>query len=99
MAQVQLLSQELTNEHISMPYPHVKVLDPSDALALILQSLPKGDLPVLCEYKGQCRQLAKIKLSAPVLLHLSKVSSITYCKEVSDAVKLVTVDDIMGVLI
>ena len=92
------LNQNITNEHISMPYPHVMLKNPSDALALVLTSLPQGDLPILCEYKGACRQLASIRKSALCLNNLFKVSSMQFVKSASDIITIKSVKDIMEVL-
>lgn len=78
--EIQSLNKEITNERISMPYPHVNVLEPSDAIALVVPSLPKGDLPVICEFHGTRRQIGSIRNSALVLESLRKISSIEYVK-------------------
>lgn len=93
------LNQNITNDHISTPYPHLMLKSPSDALALVLTSLPQGDLPVLCEYKGACRQLASIRKSALCINHLSKVSKLQYVKAVNDRVDVKDVETIMEVLV
>lgn len=93
-----LLSRELTNERISMPYPHVKALVVSEALALVVTSLPKGDLPVLCEHKGTLRQVASIKYSAPCINQLRKVSPLLFVKDANVSQELNSVIDVMEVL-
>lgn len=92
------LSRDLTNERISMPYPHVKILDPTDAVALILPELPTGELPVLCDLNGCTRQLASIKKSALVLRSLSNVTKLQYCISKTVSRDLTNTIDIMEVL-
>ncbi len=96
--QTPILSRELTNDRISRPYPNVEVLEPSDALALVLQSMDKGELPVLCTVNGSTRRLISIKLSACTLRDLSKVTKLRYNKEEGVFRDLNTIDDIMEVL-
>lgn len=96
--QTPILSRELTNDRISTPYPHVEVMDPSDALALVLLSMSEGELPVLCTFNGSTRKLKSIRQSAIVLLQLSKVAKLTYHKSADATTELNTIDDIMGVL-
>lgn len=96
--QIQSLNADLTNEHISMPYPHLMMSNPNDAVALVLTSLPTGDLPVLCTYKGSTRQLTKIRRSALTILPLSKVVSLDYVKSATDSVPIKSPCDILEVL-
>lgn len=93
-----LLSRDLTNDRISMPYPHVKALELSEALALVVQTLPTGDLPVLCEYKGTTRQVASIRRSAITLSILAKVTDLVYYLDDNSSRELKDVTDIMEVL-
>jgi hypothetical protein len=83
--EIPTLSSDITNEHISMPYPHVRVLEPNDAIALILPELPTGDLPVVCEFNGTCRQIGSIRASATILNNLRKISAIEYYKVKGDS--------------
>lgn len=76
--EIQSLNRDITNERISKPYPHVLVLDPSDAIALILPELPEGDLAVLCNFNGTCRQIGSIRKSPLVLNTLRRITGIDY---------------------
>lgn len=98
ISQIQSLNENLTNEQISMPYPHVRLLEPSDAVALVLPELPTGDLPILCEINGVIRQLATIRKSAPLLVSLSKVSAIEYVKSKTSICSIKTAVDAMEVI-
>lgn len=92
------LNRDITNEHISMPYPHIMLHNPTDALAVVLESIDNGDLPILCEYKGSCRQLAAVRKSALVINTLSKVCNLSYVKAPSESVPIQSVYDILEVL-
>lgn len=96
--QIPILSRELTNDRISTPYPHVEIMDPSDALALVLLSISEGELPVLCTMNGSTRKVKSVRKSAIVLNQLSKVSKLNYHKEAGNVTELNTIEDIMGVL-
>lgn len=95
---IQSLNRNLSLDKITMPYPHVKVLDPSDAVALVVPSLPTGDLPVICEYKGSVRKIASVKYSALVLDSLRKISRLEFCKNDVSSIELKSVSDIMEAL-
>ena len=96
--EIRSLNPEITNERISMPYPHIKVLEPSDAIALVLPSLDKGDLPVLCEYNGTCRQIGSIRKSALVIEQLHRISKLMYCSAENKNMSIETKLDILEVL-
>lgn len=97
--EIPTLSPNLSNDHAFREYPYVEVLDQSDALALVLPSLPRGELSVLCTYKGDTRRLAKIANSALELNKLRKVTRLVYCKSAEDKREIKTAIDIMEVLI
>lgn len=97
--EIQSLNREITNERVSISYPHVKLLEPSDAVALVLPELPKGDLPVLCEFNGTCRQIGSIMKSALVLDSLRKISKLQYCKTASDSMDILQARDAVEVLL
>lgn len=96
--EIQSLNENITNERSSMPYPNVRVLEPSDALALVLPALPKGDLAVICEINGIVRQLCSVKKSARVINTIRKLSKIIYSRAKDDERKIESIDDIMEVL-
>ena len=92
------LNRNLSLERVKMPYPHIKVLEPSDAIALVVPSLPKGDLAVICEFEGTTRKIASIAYSALVIHNLSKVSSIVFCKDENSKVRINNSTDILEVM-
>lgn len=97
--EIQSLSKDLTNDRVSMPYPHIKILEPSDAIALVLPALPEGDLPVLCVYNGVCRQLGSVRKSALIINQLSKISKLEYVKSAEYITSIKTPLDALEVLI
>ena len=97
--EIPTLSPNLSNDRVSRVYPYVEVLDPSDALALVLPSLEKGDLPVLCTYQGDTRRLRKIAKSALTLNKLRKVTRVVYFKTAEEKYELKSAVDIMEVLL
>jgi len=78
MIDIPVLNRNFTNERIEMPYPHIKLLEPSDAVALVLPALATGDLPVICSVDGVTKQIGTIKNSALTISKLMKVSNIEY---------------------
>lgn len=96
--QIQSLNADLTNDRIEMPYPHIFIKVPNDAVALVLPELSADDIPVLCTYKGTTRQLTKIRRSAIAIRTLSRVTDIEYVKDNMTRKALNTTTDIMEVL-
>lgn len=80
------LSRDYAYEHISMPYPCVEVHDPSDALALVLMGMPKGDLSVICYINDALREIRKIRKSALSVNALRKVSRVTFHKSPTESI-------------
>lgn len=92
------LNPNIANDRISMPYPHIKVLNPSDAIALVVPSLPKGDLPVICEFDNTLRKIGSILPSALVLKSLKAVTPIEYWRSAEDGFLIKSSVDILEVL-
>lgn len=93
-----LLGTEITNERISQPYPYVMLEKPSEPVALVLPSLPQGDLPVLCNFNNSVRKIASIRYSALAIRNLLKVSPLVFYKDAATSKRLVTSEDILEVL-
>lgn len=98
-SQTPILSRNITNDRISMPYPHVEVLEPTDPLALVLGSMEEGELPVLCTINGSTRKIKAIRKSAITLLDLSRVTKLIYSISADNKRELKNIDDIMEVLV
>lgn len=98
ISQIRTLNPNIANDHISMPYPHIELLEPSDAVALVLESLEKGDLPVICTYDNTVRKIASITRSALDILTLSRVSKLVFHRNPTDAVQLDSGKTIVEVL-
>ena len=94
-----ILSSDLTNDRISMPYPHLEILEPSDALAIVLPQLDGGELPVLCTIGESTRRLVSIRRSAIVIRDLLSITALRYHKDAEHRIDLNTVEDIMEVLV
>lgn len=94
---IQSLNPNLTNERTNLEYPHVVILEPSDALALVISSMCDGTLPVICTYEGVTRELCRVRNSALALKTLSRVSKIKYCKNVSEQYTITSEDNILEV--
>lgn len=97
--EIPVLNRNFTNEKISMPYPHVLLLEPSDAVALVLPSLPSGDLPVICNFEGVTKQIGSVMKSARVLTKLMLVSDIEYVKEANMSIKVSTPQDAVNLFL
>lgn len=95
---IQSLNPDLTNDKISMPYPNVRILEPTDAIALVLPCLEVGDLSVLCEINGTTRKLASIRNSATVISKLLRVTKLVYNKTSNESKELCSNLDIMEAL-
>lgn len=96
--EIRSLNGNLTNDEIDMPYPHLYVTNPTDAVALVLTALPRGELSVLCEHKGLLKRIGSIEVSAINLLKLSKVCELSYFQTAENVQLLKTSIDIMEAL-
>ena len=94
---IPVLSRDFTNERIKMPFPHIRLLDPSDAVALVLPSLDKGDLPVLCSVGGVTKQIGAIRRSAKVISALMHVTDIEYISSPGNSAKICTTQDAINI--
>lgn len=95
---VQSLNENIANERVSKPYPHLMLSDVDNALALVLPAIPTGDLPVLCTHKGVTRQLGSIARSAIEINKLRRIGTVKYVASKEEERSLITVVDIMEVL-
>lgn len=95
---IQSLNPNIANDRIEMPYPHVEVLTPSNAVALVVPSLTTGDLPVICKYDGTTRRIGSIARSALVLSSLRKVTRLKFAKSTNEVMELNNTEDIMEAL-
>lgn len=48
----------------SMVYPNFELSEINDTLPVVVQSLEKGEVPLLAHHQGQCRIVMKISLAA-----------------------------------
>ncbi len=96
--EIQSLNSNIANKKIKMPYPHLKVLDVSDALALIVPSLDKGDLPIICEFEGVTRQIGLVRNSALVINKLNRITRVLYCKDKDVSIDASNMKDLLEVL-
>lgn len=93
-----ILSSDLANDRISRTYPYLEILEPSDALAIVLPELDSGELPVLCTLNGSTRRLASIRKSAIVIKDLLAMTALNFYRDENTSVELKTIEDIMEVL-
>lgn len=98
IAKIQSLDRNISNTKISMPYPHLRIIDVSDAIALVIPSLDKGDLPVICEFDGVTRQVGSIRKSALVIKQLSRITRLSYCKSEDVSIDVSDMKDLLEVL-
>ena len=63
------------NRSISeIPYPHIKVKEINGCIPLMMSCLVKGSVPVVGEWKGVTRVMARTELCASNLNNLLKVT-------------------------
>lgn len=97
--EIQSLNENIANDSISMPYPHLMMSDVDSALALVLPDIPTGDLPVLCEHKGIIRQVGSIRRSAIEINKLHRIGTVSYVADKGITVPIHCIEDIMEVLL
>ena len=92
---IESLDEDYATPRAKLVYPHIKLLTATDALALVVTSLPKGELPLVMTYKGETREVGKISKSALAITKLLKISDIEYVKSADERIKLKTGQDIL----
>lgn len=95
----QSLNRNIANNRADMPYPHVEIMEPSDAVALILESLPDGELSVLFNVDGKLWKSKPIAYSALALLPLVKVSKLKLCKDAQTSKVISSPEDILEAML
>lgn len=96
---IQSLNPNIASDRVKTPYPHAMLLQPSDAVALVLPSLDKGDFPILCEYKGDTRRLGNIDYSALQLSALLRLSPLRIVKSPEESVVVKTNLELMEAML
>lgn len=97
-SEIRSLNPDIVNGKISMPYPHVELLEPTDAAATLIKLLPTGDLSIICEVKGKRRRIGSIRKSAIAIQDLMRVSKLAYCRSATERKILTSGEDILEVL-
>ena len=82
------LNRNIANDVIDMPYPCVEIHNPVQPVAVVITSMPDGDLPVICYVNDALRQIKTVPHSALSLNVLRKVSKITYHKSASESYEI-----------
>lgn len=83
-----VLDRDIAYDRVEKSYPCVEVYEPSDALALVLLGLPKGDLSVICFVNNAMREIRKVARSARTLDALRRVSKTVYHKSPTDSTEI-----------
>lgn len=96
--EIHTLSRNLTNEKISMPYPNIRIMNPSPAFALVFQALPKGDISVVFEKDGKLLRPGCIERSAFNLKKLMAVSEVIFNIDEEISLQLNTGADILDAI-
>lgn len=96
--EIPVLSRRLTNDIVDLDYPCLKVLSNGDALALVLNDVEQGDVPVVCEFEGDTYIIAHVCRSALVIDAIRKVSPIEWYLSSEQCVELKTAEDVLEVI-
>lgn len=89
------IDEDIATPHTKRRYPFIRLLDANDALALIVPSLPPGELPIVMTYKGSTRQLGTVEKSALALCKLLPITRIEYVRASDDSTLLTTNMDML----
>jgi len=91
----EVLSTVTANEKVQLPYPNLEVQAVTDAVALVLSGLDKGDLSVIGTYEGRLYRIASIDKSAINIWKLARVIPVTLNRSSTDSTVLRTSTDIV----
>lgn len=85
------------NPRITMPYPHIYFDNLTEAAAVVIGVLDKGDLPVLSRHDGRVFKVASIDRSPLNVRKLLMITSITLYRSEHDSTVIVTNEDFLEV--
>lgn len=92
---VKSINEDYATPRSNLSYPYLRILDISDALALIVPSLPAGKLQLVMTYKGVTRVVGQISSSALCIAKLIKLSRLEFVRDKNDVTLLTTGKDIL----
>lgn len=73
-------------------------MEPSDAIAWVVPSLPSGNLPLLCTYQGTTAKVGSCAISALTLQLLLKITKLRVYLSRDSYKDINNIDDIMDVV-
>ena len=92
---IESIDEDYATPRSTLTYPYLRILTATDALALIVTSLPDGDLPLVMSYKGETRIMKHISKSALVIEKLTRLVDLEYVKSKDESVPLHNGTDIL----
>lgn len=87
----------INNEHVGMEYPHLYVKKYDHTLAVVIDSLPKGNLPVYASNRGRLLEIARIKKTATSIKPLIDIYTTELWLAYNHKVELNSIIDLMEV--
>ncbi len=72
------IDKDIATPHSKLNYPYVKIMEPSNAIALVISSLEHGDVQITIDYEGKLRQIGSVRNSPVLLYRLVRISPIEY---------------------
>ncbi len=96
--QVEELNKQTALGRVNYTYPYILVMDPGDPIALVVPSLEKGELPVLCDVDNVTYKVGEISRSALTISKLLRVTRLKYYKSKDTCVTINTAEDILRVM-
>lgn len=91
------INENLVNDKVDRTYPYVLVKGEGDPLMITVESLEKGDLPLLIDYQGVTYNIGSIRKSALVLAQLLTVFKFTIVLSSTQSYDINTKEDILEV--
>lgn len=92
------LSDDFTSTRQAVKYPYIHIPKYGQEVALLMQCIVPGDLPIVLTHAGSLRRVGSCSLSAFELAKLLKVYKYEVVLSESERRAITTIQDIMEVL-
>ena len=90
------LTEDMANERTTVTYPYILVENATEALAIVMEALEEGDVPVCLNYKGNTHILDKRISKNPLNINkLLKVYPILFCLSETEKYKITNIQQVL----
>lgn len=89
------IDSTFTNKREKLQYPYIFISENTDAIAVVLQDLETGDLPIMFQYQDQLIKTVSVKRSPVVLSKILKLYPFTVFYSATDSVVVNSTEELL----